>query len=324
METMNYKVYIGTRKSRLALIQTEIAAKSIRECFSEARIVIRPMSTQGDRNQDQSLTSFGGKGVFTQELEEALLSGAIDMAIHSAKDMPMEFAEGTKIGAVFPRGDARDVVVTRDGTRCADLPPGAVVGTGSLRRRLQLSAAYPQLTFKDVRGNVKTRLEKLADGQYDALVLAAAGLCRLREWESAEERRWYERFHYEYLDTDVMLPAAGQAIIAAQTRKPGRFPEKDKYIEAICRAVTDKAALAQLTAERGFLKACGGSCNAPAAALAKKDPSGGLILHTVYAPDGIHPIRKTEEGRMDEAETLGRLAWDAYDHDGKEGGRSDR
>ncbi len=310
---MKFELYIGTRKSRLALIQTQIAAKCIQEYFPEVAICIRPMSTQGDKRLDQSLTSFGGKGVFTQELEAALLSGDIDMAIHSAKDMPMDFEEGTRIGAVFPRADVRDMVVTRDGTLCKDMKKGSVIGTGSLRRQLQLKKAFPDMVFKDVRGNVKTRLQKLLDGQYDALVLAAAGLARLRDWESEADSRWYDQFHYEYLDTDIMLPAAGQAIIAAQIREPGRFPERDEKIKNICQTVTDQAAWLALTAEREFLKACGGSCNAPAAAYAFLEDGDRMALHTAYAHNGQEMIRKRCNGIPAEPEKLGQMAYRQYE-----------
>ena len=155
---MQKKIRIGTRKSMLALVQTNIVKEKILEAFPDLEVEIAELSTQGDEQLDRSLTSFGGKGVFTQELEDALLRGEIDLAVHSAKDMPMEFAEGLGIGAALTRGPVEDVVVTLDGTRLKDLKPGSVVGTGSLRRELQIRKVNPLIQVKMIRGNVQTRL----------------------------------------------------------------------------------------------------------------------------------------------------------------------
>ena len=184
---MQKTIRIGTRKSKLALVQTHRVEKMILEAFPDLKIEICEMSTKGDELLDRSLLSFGGKGVFTQELEAALLQGQIDRAVHSAKDMPMEFPEGLGIGAVLRRGPVEDVIVTKDGTLLKDLKPGSVVGTGSLRRELQIKKINPLIRVKLIRGNVQTRLRKLEEGQYDAIVLAAAGLDRL---ELSDENQW--------------------------------------------------------------------------------------------------------------------------------------
>ena len=202
---MQELIRIGSRKSRLALVQTDMVKRKIEEAFPDVRVEVVEMSTKGDELLDRSLTSFGGKGVFTKELEEALLDGRIDLAVHSAKDMPMEFPSGLGIGAVLSRGPVEDVLVTCDGTGLCDLKPGSVVGTSSLRRELQIKKANPLVRIRMIRGNVQTRLRKLSEGQYDAIVLAAAGLERLELSGSRE-------YHYEYLDRSVCLPAAGQAI----------------------------------------------------------------------------------------------------------------
>lgn len=287
-------IRIGSRKSRLALVQTEIVKRKIEEAFPEVRAEIVEMSTKGDELLDRSLTSFGGKGVFTKELEEALINGEIDLAVHSAKDMPMEFPEGLGIGAVLKRESAEDVLVTRDGTRLFDLKPGSVVGTSSLRRELQIKKVNPLVQIRMIRGNVLTRLRKLSEGQYDAIVLAAAGLKRLALPDSGE-------YHYEFLDRSVCLPAAGQAILAVESR--------GGHLKEVLDAIHDAEAAVSLYAERAYLSAIGGSCNAPAAAYSWLE---GDILHmeVLFAPDRRH-LKKASGSRTTglcpgQAEALGR------------------
>ncbi len=291
---MQELIRIGSRKSKLALVQTEIVKKKIEASFPGIRVEIVEMSTKGDELLDRSLTSFGGKGVFTKELEEALLDKEIDLAVHSAKDMPMEFPEGLGIGAVLPRGPVEDVLVTCDGTGLQDLKPGSVVGTGSLRRELQIKAVNPLVRIRMIRGNVLTRLRKLSEGQFDAIVLAAAGLDRLELSDS-------KAYHYEKLDCSVCLPAAGQAILAVESRKG--------HLKEVLEAIHDSEAAASLYAERAFLSAIGGSCNAPAAACSWLE---GDVLHmeALFAPDGRH-MKRTAGSRKtglqtEEAEALGR------------------
>ena len=270
---MQKTIRIGTRKSKLALVQTHMVEKMILEAFPDLKIEICEMSTKGDELLDRSLLSFGGKGVFTQELEAALLQGQIDLAVHSAKDMPMEFPEGLGIGAVLRRGPVEDVIVTKDSTLLKDLKPGSVVGTGSLRRELQIKKINPLIRVKLIRGNVQTRLRKLEEGQYDAIVLAAAGLDRL---ELSGENQW----KFEHLSSEVCLPAAGQAILAVESRNGD--------LREVLNAIHDKCAWVELCAERAFLKAIGGSCNAPAAGLAHLDDNGVLRMDALFAPDQKH------------------------------------
>lgn len=291
---MQELIRIGSRKSKLALVQTEIVKKKIEASFPGIRVEIVEMSTKGDELLDRSLTSFGGKGVFTKELEEALLDKEIDLAVHSAKDMPMEFPKGLGIGAVLPRGPVDDVLVTCDGTGLQDLKPGSVVGTGSLRRELQIKAVNPLVRIRMIRGNVLTRLRKLSEGQFDAIVLAAAGLDRLELSDS-------KAYHYEKLDCSVCLPAAGQAILAVESRKG--------HLKEVLEAIHDSEAAVSLYAERAFLSAIGGSCNAPAAACSWLE---GDVLHmeALFAPDGRH-MKRTAGSRKtglqtEEAEALGR------------------
>lgn len=276
------------------MAQTEIVRKKIADAFPDVQVELCEMSTKGDEQLDRSLTSFGGKGVFTQELEAALLDGRIDLAVHSAKDMPMNFPDGLVIGAALTRGSVEDVVVTKDGTRLCDLKPGSVVGTGSLRREIQIRALNPLVQVRSIRGNVETRLRKLTDGEYDAVILAAAGLERLHLVSG-------ESFFFEPLSAEQCLPAAGQAILAVETRE-GHLPE-------IMEQLNDLDAMAALCAERAYLKEIGGSCNAPAAALAVKKEQG-LSMEVMFAPDGIHMKRSNayaENGvDLQKAEELGK------------------
>ena len=271
---MKKTIRIGTRKSLLALVQTEIVKDALLRAFPETEIEIVKIDTKGDQLLDRSLTSFGGKGVFTVELEAELLSGAIDIAVHSAKDMPMEFPAGLGIGAVLSRADARDTFVSLDGTKLADLAPDSVVGTSSLRRELQIKEINPQVQIKLLRGNVQTRLRKLKEGQYDGIILAAAGIERLG-YENEEE------FHYEYLEPGTFLPAAGQGILAVESRTD------DAETAEMLAAIHDAEAACLLAAERSFLKTIGGSCNAPAAAYCRKE-GGRFLMDAMFVKDGAH------------------------------------
>lgn len=295
---MKKTIRIGTRKSLLALVQTEIVKDALLRAFPETEIEIVKIDTKGDQLLDRSLTSFGGKGVFTVELEAELLSGAIDIAVHSAKDMPMEFPAGLGIGAVLSRADARDTFVSLDGTKLADLAPGSVVGTSSLRRELQIKEINPQVQIKLLRGNVQTRLRKLKEGQYDGIILAAAGIERLG-YEKEKE------FHYEYLEPGTFLPAAGQGILAVESRTG------DEETAEMLAAIHDAEAACFLAAERSFLKTIGGSCNAPAAAYCRKE-GGRFLMDAMFVKDGAHlrrahmDIAADAQGMLEAAIQLGK------------------
>lgn len=286
---MKKTIRIGTRKSLLALVQTEIVKDALLRAFPETEIEIVKIDTKGDQLLDRSLTSFGGKGVFTVELEAELLSGAIDIAVHSAKDMPMEFPAGLGIGAVLSRADARDTFVSLDGTKLADLAPGSVVGTSSLRRELQIKEINPQVQIKLLRGNVQTRLRKLKEGQYDGIILAAAGIERLG-YENEEE------FHYEYLEPETFLPAAGQGILAVESRMD------DAETAEMLAAIHDAEAACLLAAERSFLKTIGGSCNAPAAAYCRKE-GGRFLMDAMFVKDGAH-LRRAHMDIVADAQSM--------------------
>lgn len=286
---------IGTRKSRLAMVQTELVRDLILEKFPETEIEIVPISTKGDRLLDRSLTSFGGKGVFTKELEEELLKGKIDLAVHSAKDMPMEFPRGLALGAVLEREEAADVLVTVSGLKARELPAGSVIGTSSLRREIQIRMLNPQVKVKLLRGNVQTRLKKLTEGEYDGILLAAAGLKRLGLTDSAE-------YHLEYLDKETFIPAAGQGILAVEVR--------EGELRDIMTAIHSPETAARLAAEREYLTILGGSCNAPCGAYCRKEEDT-LIMDAMYARDGIHPSYVKDSLSLSQ-DSISRESWADY------------
>lgn len=282
---MSRTIRIGTRKSLLARVQTQIVVEKIRELFPEITIEVVPISTRGDERLGQSLGSFGGKGVFTKELEEKLLSKEIDLAVHSAKDMPVVLPAGLVIGAVMGRTCTEDVFVTcgdvmkKYDSDISKLPAGFVVGTGSLRRELQILNINPALVIKSIRGNVQTRLNKLAGKEYDGIILAQAGLRRLFEYsaKNGSDDFDYSRFVYTPISTKKMLPAAAQGILAIESRESDLADILDK--------INCPDALEELSAERAFLQEIGGSCNAPAAALAVKR-NETITMEAMYSADG--------------------------------------
>lgn len=290
---------IGTRKSLLAMVQTEIVKAAIQKLYPQLSIELVPIMTGGDKQLDRSLASFGGKGVFTRELEEQLLDGRIDLAVHSAKDMPMELPDGLCIGAVIEREDPRDVVVTMDGRRLECLPAGSVVGTSSLRRALQVKAINPQVVIRDLRGNVQTRLRKLEEEPYDAIVLAAAGLVRL----NLEGQGYY----FEKMDPENFLPAASQGILAVESRVPSA---KEPFLAELLTRLHSQSAGELLAVERAFLSELSCGCNAPAAAHCKRE-GDKLTMSVMYAKDGknmSYAVLTEEVSDLDGAVALGKAA----------------
>lgn len=284
------KLRIGTRKSKLAMVQTGLAAALIKEKFPEAEIELVPLSTVGDRILDQSLTAIGGKGVFTKELDEALLAGTIDLAVHSAKDMPMEFLDGLSLGAVLGREHPGDVLVTRSGVPAKQLPAGSVIGTSSLRRELQMKRLNPQISIKLLRGNVLTRLKKLEDGEYDGILLAAAGLRRLGLTDPAPQG-----LHLEYLDHEIFVPAPGQGILSVEVRT-GELTE-------VMEAIHSAEAEVMLRGERKFLMLLGGGCNAPCGAYCRMEGER-LVMSVMYASDGVSTIYRKDSRRPEPGEAV--------------------
>jgi hydroxymethylbilane synthase len=259
--------------------------------------------TVGDKVLDVALSQIGGKGLFTKELEEALLAGAADLAVHSLKDMPTEQPPGLTIACIPPREDPRDVVVTRDGTRFADLPPGTVVGTSSLRRLAQLRAHRPDLTFVPIRGNVDTRLRKLAEGQVGALIMAAAGLHRAGFGDRITE----------YLDPDYCVPAPGQGALAIEIRTG------DPAMAALVGTLHHEPTAARVRAERAVLARLEGGCQVPIGAHAVLEGDHLVLTGLIAAPDGARVIRYTAGGPAAEPEALGvRVAQWLLEHGGAE------
>jgi len=289
-------VTLGTRASALARAQTDLVAARLASVRPALECTTRVISTAGDRTQDsgEPLPSIGGKGLFTAELERALRDGAIDVAVHSLKDLPTEDAPGLAIGAVTEREDVRDCLVARTAGSLEELPVGAVVGTSSLRRSAQLAALRPDLEIRSIRGNVDTRIRKVADGEYDAAVLAAAGIRRLR----------LDHVVTEWLSDETMLPAPGQGALAIQCRVD------DRSVRALLAALDDPAARAETTAERAFLRRLGGGCAAPVAALAATTTTPRVRLQGLVASvDGRQVVRVTGEGEP--ADVGERLAEEA-------------
>lgn len=284
---------VGTRGSKLALTQTDSVIAALREANPHLAIERVIIQTEGDRRRRASLLAIGGQGVFTRELELALLDGEIDVAVHSLKDLPSSLPSGLCLAATPPREDARDVLVTRDGTRLTDLPEGAVIGTGSLRRRAQLLALRPDLAMKDIRGNVDTRLEKLNRGEYDGIVLAAAGLQRLG---------WLAQLPAEFLPLDSLLPAPAQGILGLECRTD------DLGTLAGVATISDAATFAAATAERAVLAGFGQGCRLPLAALALPNEHALTLRARVLNETGSTAFEVELVGPIVEAAALGQQA----------------
>ncbi len=276
---------IASRGSQLALWQARWVSAQLAARGHECRIEI--IKTTGDKITDVPLAKVGTKGLFTKEIEEALLDGRADLAVHSLKDLPTELPAGLVLAAVPEREDPRDAVV---GKRLADLPQGARVGTSSLRRSAQLRKLRPDLVIESVRGNLDTRLRKLDEGQYDAILLAAAGLRRLG---------WGDRIA-EILDPEVMCSAVGQGALAIETRADGAGFDAVKSLD---HPPTHAAVLA----ERGVLGALGGGCQVPIGAYATVQGDILRLLGLVASPDGGEVIRGESQGTVRDAESLGRV-----------------
>jgi hydroxymethylbilane synthase len=293
---------IGTRGSPLALAQaheTRDRLTAAHPALAEpGAIEIVVIVTTGDRVLDRTLAEAGGKGLFTKEIEEALLDGRIDLAVHSMKDVPTVLPDGLEIAALLPREDPRDAFFSRSGVSLADLPAGSVLGTAGLRRQAQVLQRRPDIKIIPLRGNVQTRLRKLADGEVDAMLLAMAGLRRL----GITDR------HTEVLDTDVMLPAVAQGAIGIEIRS------NDARTRALLEPLACRDTGLRVTAERALLAVLDGSCRTPIAALATlaADEDGGgdrlLLRAKVLSPDGSAVYTACVEGAAADALTIGRAA----------------
>jgi hydroxymethylbilane synthase len=283
---------IGTRGSPLALAQAHETRARLMSAHGlpEEAFEVVVIKTTGDRVQDRPLSEIGGKGLFTKEIEEALLAGTIDIAVHSMKDMPTDQPDGLAITTLLPREDVRDAFVTLSEHSLATLPEGAVVGTSSLRRRAQLAHRRPDLRVVEFRGNVQTRMRKLSEGVADATFLAMAGLRRLGLLEIARRP----------IETDAMLPAIAQGAIGIEQRAD------DDRVRALLAPIHDAETGLRLAAERAFLRGLDGSCQTPIAGLAEVSAEGVRLRGEILRPDGSECLAGARLGPTGDAAELGR------------------
>jgi len=284
---MKKRIIIGSRDGKLAVIQSVAVAEYLRNAYPEWEIALLTMKTTGDRILDRTLDQIGGKGLFVKELDAALRDKRVDLTVHSLKDMPMEIPEDLPLLCCSPREDPRDVLVLPAGKD--SLASDAVIGTSSLRRQLQLKKLYPEQKISTIRGNLQTRLRKLDDGEFGALVLAAAGLKRLG----------LENRISRYFSVEEMIPAAGQGILGVQ----GRQHEDYSYLAGF----GDEDSAASAMAERAYVRTLNGGCSSPVCAHATiRD--GRILLRGLYVEEKTGIIRcGTQEGAIEEAERIGIL-----------------
>ena len=281
------KIRIGTRRSPLAMVQARLVADLLIEAADGVETVLVPMSTRGDRNDRIALWKIGGKGLFVQELEQALMAGEIDVAVHSMKDLPGETNEAFSLGAVPVREDPRDVLIFPERIQSIhDLPSGAVVGTSSLRRKAQLLSRRPDLTVTPLRGNVGTRMEKVHRGECDATLLAAAGMKRLG----------MEPETYCLLGADDFIPAAGQGALAVEVRRGD---------EGLVGVLDHTESRVTALAERAFVTALGSDCHSAVGAHARIEGGTLTLAGMVSAPDGSRILREEASGGPDDFEDIG-------------------
>ena len=286
-------VVLGTRGSKLAVQQSEWVQGQLQALAPHVKVTLRKIQTSGDKILDVPLAQIGGKGLFVKEIEEALLRSEIDLAVHSMKDVPTELPEELAILCVPLREDPRDALISRDGQSFMDLPRGAKVGTSSLRRQSQLLHARPDIKIRMLRGNLDTRLKKLREGQFDAIVLAAAGLRRL-DW--AHEIT-------EYLEPQLSLPAIGQGALGIEGRKD------DLFIRSLLSGLDHVPSRTAVLAERALLHRLQGGCQVPIAAHATVAGRTVRLEGLVSSVDGKELLRETAEGTIENPESIGiRLA----------------
>ena len=282
-------VRIATRKSALALWQAEFVKAELERFHADVCVELVPMSTQGDIILDTPLAKIGGKGLFVKELEQAMLDGRADIAVHSMKDVPVEFPEGLELHTICEREDPRDAFVSNNFANLGELPQGAIVGTSSLRRQCQIKALRPDLDIRDLRGNVNTRLGKLDDGQYDAIILAAAGLIRLKMSKRIAD----------YIEPEVSLPANGQGAVGIECRID------DEVTKALLAPLEHTQTRIRVNAERSMNRYLEGGCQVPIGAYALVDGEQVHLRGLVGAVDGSEILRDEVTGHVNDAEELG-------------------
>jgi hydroxymethylbilane synthase len=300
--TKGSSIRIGTRSSALARWQAEHVAGRLRSLPEGPTVELEFIQTEGDRIQDVALSRLPGKAFFTKELEAAILDGRVDLAVHSLKDVETEMPRGLTLGAVLEREDPRDVLIARDGLLLADLPEGTVIGTSSLRRAAFLKRWRPDLEIRDLRGNVPTRIDKLDGGQYDAIVLAAAGVKRL----GREDRIT------DFFTADVLPPAVSQGAVTVQLR------DDDDIVGEAVGALEHPATRAATTAERALLRTVEGGCQIPVGAHATVDGSTLTLRAVICSLDGRKSVAGETAGPVDRARDLGEdLARDLLSRGGE-------
>jgi len=284
-------VRIATRKSALAMWQAEYVKAQLEHFHQNITVELVPMTTKGDIILDTPLAKVGGKGLFVKELEVAMLEGRADIAVHSMKDVPVDFPEGLGLEVICPREDPRDAFVSNAFSTLSDLPQGAIVGTSSLRRQCQLKAKRPDLDIRDLRGNVNTRLRKLDEGQYDAIILAAAGLIRLEMSERIAQ----------YIEPEEMLPANGQGAVGIECRT------NDDTIKALLKPLECSTTRIRVLTERAMNKALEGGCQVPIASYSVISADGKEVhlRGLVGAVDGSELIESEITGQVEQGEVLG-------------------
>ncbi|MCH9690932.1 MAG: hydroxymethylbilane synthase [Gammaproteobacteria bacterium] len=282
------RINIATRESALALWQARYVQQQLKLHHPQLQVELLPLTSRGDQLLDIPLTKVGGKGLFVKELEQALLDGRADIAVHSMKDVPMEFPAGLGLTTICQREDPRDAFVSNHFTALDQLPQGAVVGTSSLRRQCQLLAIRPDLEIRFLRGNVNTRLAKLDAGDYDAIVLAAAGLIRLQMRARIAA----------FMAPEIMLPAGGQGAVGIESRR-------DTALEALLAPLQHSATSQRLQAERALVKRLDGNCQVPIGCYAEIQATQIHLRALVGSPDGQTILRGSRNGPLEEAQQLG-------------------
>lgn len=297
------KIVVGSRKSQLALTQTNWVIDQLKKLDSAFEFEVKKIVTKGDQILDVTLSKVGGKGLFVKEIEQAMLNSEIDMAVHSMKDMPAVLQDGLTIGCVPKRVDPRDALISNSGKGLMELEPGSVVGTSSLRRSAQLLAKRPDLEIKWIRGNIDSRLKKCKDGEYDAIILAAAGL---------ERMGWSTDVVTEYISSELCVPAVGQGALGIECRA------EDTELRELLAKFTDQVTERCVTAERSFLHKIEGGCQVPIAGFAELNENGEIVLvGLVGSPDGKTILHETMIGT--DAQMLGQeLAVKLLDKGAKE------
>lgn len=287
--TYRKKIIIGSRGSQLALWQANHVATSL-QTISTGEIEIKKIKTKGDKILDAPLAKIGGKGLFVKEIETALINGEIDLAVHSMKDVPTDVPAELEVEVILQREDPRDVLITRNQVSLLNLPPGAVIGTSSLRRGAQLLHLRPDFKIVDVRGNLDTRLRKMAEGQFEAMVLSAAGIDRLRMSDRITER----------IPSEICLSAVGQGAIGVEIRKD------DQGMKEIISQLDHFPTHLAVTAERALMKRLEGGCQVPIGALGEVNGSQLRLQAVIVSLNGEKLFRDEIIGEVREAETLGR------------------